>query len=81
MNLRLHKLENIPEFQEIDVLLRFQRMLGEKWNDDLPKVLLTPYSISHSVAMVHPNHTASEKSLQSMEYLHVSLMLHYGKFR
>ena len=81
MNPRLHELKNISEFQKFDVLPRFQRVLYEKWNDDLPKVLLTSYPIGHPVAMVHTNHAASEKAFQGMKHLHVSLMLHHGEFR
>jgi hypothetical protein len=81
MNPRLHELQNVPEFQEIDVLPRLERVPDEKWNDDLPKVLPASYPIGHPIAVVLANHAASEKALQGMKHLHVSLMLHHGEFR
>src|SRR6266567_4770149 len=81
MGTRFHQEQNVPEFQEIDVLLGFQRMLDEEWNDVLQEVLQTSHSIRNSVAAVHANHTTTEMRLECMENLHIALVLHDGEFR
>src|SRR6266511_2699485 len=78
---RFHQKQNVPEFQEIDVLLGFQRMLDEEWNDVLQEVLQTSHPIRHSVAVVHANHPTTKVRLECMENLHIALVLHDGEFR
>src|SRR6266851_9845335 len=78
---RLHQQKNIPEFQEIDVLLCFQRMLDEKWNDVLKQMLDASHPIGHSIAVIHSNHAASEIRLEGIKHLYIALVLHDGEFR
>jgi len=81
MRTRFHQEENVPELQEIDVLLGFQRMLDEEWNDVLHEVLHTSHSIRHPVSVVHSNHATTEVRFECMENLHIALVLHDGEFR
>src|ERR1044071_1949574 len=81
MATRFHQEQNVPELQEIDVLLGFQRMLDEEWNDVLQEVLQTSHPIRHPVSVINSNHATTEVRLECMENLHIALVLHDGEFR
>src|ERR1700751_4257514 len=78
---RFHQEQNVPEFQEIDVLLGLQRMLDEEWNNVLQEMFQTSHSVRHSVAVVHANHSTTKVRFECMENLHIALVLHDGEFR
>ena len=78
---RLHHSKDTLELLKVQSLLRFQRVLDEKWNDALPKVGLTSHSIRHPVAVILSNHAASEIRLECVEHLHIAFVLYDGELR
>ena len=78
---RFHHQDDTSKLLEIDALPRLQRVLDEEWDDALEQMLLPPDPVSHPVAVVRTDHAATEKRLESMEDLHISLVLHDGEFR
>ena len=78
---RCYLLKNVSKFDEVDVLLGFERVLVEEWNDVLNQVLVSSNAVLHPVAMVHANHATTEVAFQGMKDLHVALVLNDGEFR
>jgi hypothetical protein len=76
----LHQLEDLPEFQEIDALFRFQRMLLEKRHDFLIQVIQGANSICHAFCMVPANHAAPKKLFECVKQLHIAFVLHHCEF-
>ena len=81
MSPRFNQLKDMSKFFKFDVLPSLERVLGEKWNDDLLKMLDASHSIDHLLAMVLANHAAAEMGFQSVKHLHVALVLHDAEFR
>jgi len=77
----LHEKEHVTELQEVDVLLRLERVAQEEGNDSFPKMLEAPHAVGQSVAVVHSNHAATEKGLQAVKHLRVALVLDDGELR
>ena len=76
-----HDPDNIPELEKIHLLHRFERMFFEERNNDLPEMLESANPKGHPGIVIHSDHSASEKGLQSEEEWNVPSMLHDGKFR
>src|SRR5687767_10976603 len=53
----------------------------EEWDDDLLMVFQLSHTITHSIAVIGPNHAAGEKLLDSMEDLHVAFVLNEHELR
>ena len=81
MNPLLHEKKNAPEFREVRTFLRLEWVFLEEWNDALQQVALPPHPVGHSVAVVSPNHAASEMSLERVQNLHIAFVLHDGELR
>jgi hypothetical protein len=79
-SLRHHE-ENASELDEVLTFPRHQRVLNEVWNDVLQKVILTPHSIGHSIAVILPNHATTEICLQGVQDLHIAFVLHDSELR
>jgi hypothetical protein len=79
-SLRHHE-ENASELDEVLTFPRHQRVLNEVWNDVLQKVVLTPHSIRHSIAVIPANHAAPEVGFQGVQDLHIAFVLHDGELR
>ena len=77
----VHQLQDLPEFLEVDSLLRFQQMLFEEGNDPLIQVFQASYPISHPLAVITANYATPEELLEGVEQLDVSLMLDHCEFR
>ena len=77
----VHQLQNLPEFQKIEPLLRFQQMLFEERNDLFIEVFQTSHPICHPLAMILANYATPEELLEGVKQLDVSLMLDHCEFR
>src|ERR1041385_6254940 len=76
----LHQPQNVSEFQEIDLLFCFQRMLFKEAGD-LLQVLKFPNSQFPAVLMVLANCATTEEPLQRVQDLYVPHVLNDAKFR
>ena len=81
MGFLIHVAEDVPKFEKVQILLRFQRMFLKKRNDDFPKVLQPSNAIRHAFAMIGSHYSATEKSLQCKEEPNIPSMLNDGEFR
>ena len=75
MRSRTHHEDDAAEFLEIRPLPRLQRVLDEEWNDPLAEVFPRTHPVRKSVAVALANHAASEERLESVEELHIVLVL------
>ena len=64
----------------IDALLRSQRVLHEEIGDR-PKLLETPYTVFPSIAVILTDSSESEETLQTVEYVEITLVLNDTEFR
>ena len=78
---RFHDQTDAAELLEVQPLLSLERVRDEEWNDAFDQIFRSPDSVTQSIAVVRPNHTAAEVLLQGMEDLHIALVLHYGELR
>jgi hypothetical protein len=56
-------------------------MLHEEWDDRLEQVLLASDPVSHAVSVILANHATTEVTLEAMQHLNVSFVLHDGELR
>jgi hypothetical protein len=75
-----HQVKNLSEPREVDPLLRFQRMLFEERNNPFGEVIQPPDSVSHSVAVIGSNDSATEEFLQRVEQLNIAAVLNDREF-
>ena len=75
----LHQQKHVTKLLEIDALLRSEGMLHEEWHDAFDQLLALPHSIGHPVAVVLPNHTASEVGLDRVQELRIAFVLDDGE--
>src|ERR1044071_5743219 len=78
---RFHQQQDTSELQEVQVLLRFERVLEKEWDDVCEQVLFTSHSERHSVSMIAANNATSEEVLQRVQELHIAFVLHDDEFR
>src|SRR5215469_11258060 len=76
-----HQLQDLSEFHEINILLRFQRMPLEEGDNSFAQVIQTSHSISHSLPMIRSNHAAPKEIFERMEQLDISLVLYNCELR
>ena len=76
-----HQLQDLPEFHEINSLLRFELMLFEERDDSLIQVVQLAHPKRHSLCVVLANHTAPKELFECVEQLDVSLVLHNCELR
>ena len=55
-------------------------MLFKEGNDPFSEVIQTPNSVRHAVAMILPNHPATEEFLQRVKELRVTFVLNDREF-
>jgi hypothetical protein len=73
--------EDVPKFEEIQILLRLQRMFLKERNDDFPEVLQAPNAIRHAFTVIGSHYSAPEKAFQCEEEPDIPPMLNDGEFR
>jgi len=75
-----HPSNDFCEFSEIHILLCLERVLLEKIHDH-SKTFQFSYSQLHSIIAINSDNATLEESLDSVQQLHISLVLDYSKFR
>ena len=78
---RFHHSKHATELLEIHVLLRFQRVHDEEWNDVTRKMLQTAHPVGPAVSVVRSNDATAEEITDSSKELHIAFVLHDGEFR
>lgn len=76
-----HEEADFSKLPKVYVLLGFQRVLDEKWQDAFYQVIQISHSVGHPVAVILSNHSESEVSLECVEHLHIAFVLYDGEFR
>ena len=74
-----HHQNDIPEFQEVDLLLGLEGMTHEEWNDAFDKMFPVAHPPCHAITVIHPYDATSEMPLQGMQDLHIALVLNNGE--
>ncbi len=78
---RFHQPIHTAELLEFVVFLRLERVLFEKWNDASAQICSSPHTKRHSIAVIPPNHAATEKAPQFVKDFRIAFVLHHGEFR
>jgi hypothetical protein len=76
-----HHENHISEDQIVLPLASFEGMDIEEGNDDISKVLELSNTPAHSIVVIDSNYSAAEERLESMEHLHVALVLNDRQLR
>ena len=76
----VHQVQNLSKPREVDPLLRFQRMPFKEGNNPFGEVIQPPDPVSHSIAVILPNHATAEISFQRVKKLDVTSMLNDREF-
>ncbi len=77
----LHQQEDAPELREVLVLSRLERVLHEEWDDALSQMLELADSVGHPVSVAAANYATAEELLQTVQNLHIALVLHDSELR
>ena len=78
---RFHHSKHFAELLEVLLLLGFQRVHDEEWDDVIREVLPAADSIRPSVAMVRSHDTTVEVFTNCSKELHIAFVLHDGELR
>ena len=80
MNVLLHHHQDTAKQLEVDALPTLEWMIEKEWDDRPEQVAPLAHAIGRSVAMIAPDDSAAEETLQRMQQLDVAFVLHDGEF-
>ncbi|MCS7230508.1 MAG: hypothetical protein NZ923_10870, partial [Candidatus Kryptonium sp.] len=75
----LHVVDNTAEFDKLNVFPGFEGVAGEKLTYRL-QTLEFPNAKRVAICMIFPHHSTPEEAFESIEDLHISLVLYHHKF-